>query len=145
MDAKDYRDYRTLYWTPDMDGPWSDAAAQRYVAGSYEGVHYRIPRGVTHASLDFLLGLPDLRYLSVQGPVTDDSAVNQIESLEHVTLLTRSKVALAVDRLPHLHALGADARRDLTSIHALAGLQRLFLAGWSGPDLTFLGDKPRLV
>jgi hypothetical protein len=46
------------------------------------GVHYRIPRGVKHASLEFLLALPDLRYLSVQGPVTDDSAVNKIESLD---------------------------------------------------------------
>jgi hypothetical protein len=72
---------------------------QRYVAGGYEGVHYRIPRGVKHASLEFLLPLPGLRYLSVQGPVTDGSAVNAIGSLERLTLLTRSKVPLAVDRL----------------------------------------------
>jgi hypothetical protein len=128
-----------------MDGPWSDTAAERYVAGGYEGLYYRLPRGVKHASLDFLRPLPDLRYLSVQGPVADDSAVNAIESLEHLTLLTRSRVPLAVDRLHYLHHLGVDAQRDLTGIHGLTGLQRLYLAGWRGPDLSFLGDKPMLV
>jgi len=128
-----------------MDGPWSQAAVERYVAGGYEGLHYRLPRGVTHASLEFLLALPGLRYLSVQGLVTDDSAVNAIESLEHLTLLTRSKVPLAVDRLHGLHHLAVDARQDLTGVRGLIGLQRLYLAGWRGPDLSFLGDKPRLV
>jgi hypothetical protein len=142
---KDSRDYRTLHWTPDMDGPWSDDAARRYVEGGYEGVNYQIPRGVKHASLDFLLPLPGLRYLSVRGPVTDDSAVNEIESLEHVTLLTRAKMPLAVDRLQHLHHLAITARQDLTSMQPLAGLQRLYLAGWRGADLSFLGNKPALV
>jgi hypothetical protein len=71
--------------------------------------------------------------------------VNAIESLEHLTLLTRSKVPLAVDRLHYLHNLGVDAQRDLTGIHGLTGLQRLYLAGCRGPDLSFLGDKPMLV
>ncbi|RSM50527.1 hypothetical protein DMB66_43225 [Actinoplanes sp. ATCC 53533] len=142
---KDHRDYRTLHWAPDIDGPWSDAAAERYVAGRHDGVHYRIPRGVKHASLEFLLPLPGLRYLSVQGSVTDDSAVNAIESLEHLTLLTRSKVPLAVDRLHRLHDLAVDAREDLTGIRGLPGLQWLYLAGWRGADVSFLGDKPRLV
>jgi hypothetical protein len=63
-----------------MDGPWSDAAVRRYVEGGYDGVRYLIPRGVKHGSLEFVLDLPGLRYLNVQGPVTDDSAVNGIES-----------------------------------------------------------------
>lgn len=75
----------------------------------------------------------------------DDSAVNEIKSLEHLTLLTRSKVPLTVDRLQRLHHLTVDARQDLTSVRALAGLQRLCLAGWRGLDLTFLGNKPKLV
>jgi len=143
--VKDYRDYRTLYWTPAMDGPWSEVAAERYVAGAYEGVHYRIPQGVKHASLEFLLPLPDLRYLSVAGPVVDDSAVNAIDTLEHLTLLTRSKVPLAVDRLSRLHHLAIDARPDLSSLGGLPGLMRLYIAWWRGPDLSFLGDKPMLA
>ncbi|WP_433372248.1 hypothetical protein ACQPZX_49080 [Actinoplanes sp. CA-142083] len=144
MGGKDHRHYRTLHWTPDMDGAWSDDAARRYIAGGYEGVNYRIPRGTTHASLDFALSLPGLRYLSVHGKVADDSAVNQIGSLESLTLLTRSKVPLAVDQLHHLEFLGVTARKDLGSMQDLIGLQRLVIAGWQGADLTFLGTKPAL-
>jgi hypothetical protein len=143
--VKDYRDYRTLYWTLDRDGPWSDAAVERYAAGGYEGVHYRTPPGVKHASLEFLLPLPDLRYLSVQGSVRDDSAVNAIESLESLTLLTRSKVPLAVDRLHRLHDLAVDAREGMTGIRGLTELQRLYVAGWRGADVSFVGDKPKLL
>jgi hypothetical protein len=65
--------------------------------------------------------------------------------LEDLTLLTRSKVPLAVNRLRRLDALAVTARADITGMQALTALQRLYLAGWKGPDLSFLGDKPNLV
>jgi hypothetical protein len=48
----------------------------------------------------------------VYGRVADDSAVNTMESLEHLELLTRSTAPLAIDRLHRLHNLVVDARPD---------------------------------
>jgi hypothetical protein len=141
---KDYRDYRTLYWTGEMDGPWSPATVERYVSGGYDGLLYRPPRGVKHRTLDFLLELPGLRSLTVQCHVADDSAVNEIGTLEQLQLLTRSKVPLAVDRLHQLQNLAVDARQDLSGVQGLTGLEAVYVAGWRGPDLSFLGDKPNL-
>ncbi|HET6152576.1 MAG TPA: hypothetical protein VFE15_06445 [Marmoricola sp.] len=74
----------------------------------------------------------------------DDSAVNEIESLEHLVLLTRSAVPLAVDRLHRMHNLAVDARSDLSGITVLTGLRALYVAGWRRDDLSFLGNKPNL-
>lgn len=127
-----------------MDGPWSRAAVERYNTGGYNGLLYRPERGVKHKSLDFLLELPGLQSLTVQCRVADDSAVNEIDSLEHLVLLTRSNVPLAVDRLHELRNLVVDARADLSTIRSLTELQALCVAWWRGPDLSFLGDKPKL-
>jgi hypothetical protein len=113
-----------------MDGPWSRAAVDRYVTGGYDGLLYRPARGTTHRSLEFLLELPGLRSLTVYARVVDDSAVNDIESLEQLTLLTRSKVPLAVEWLSRLHNLAVDARPDLNAIRGLHQLQALYLAWW---------------
>ncbi|MEV5630275.1 hypothetical protein [Micromonospora tulbaghiae] len=141
---KDHRDYRTLHWTVEVDGPWSPTAVERYITGGYDGLLYRAPRGVKHRSLEFLLQLPGLRSLTVHGRVADDSAVNEIESVEHLVLLTRSPVPLAVDRLQRLHSLTVDARPDMSGVRGLTGLEALYLAWWHGTDLSFLGDKPHL-
>ena len=141
---KDHRDYRTLHWTAEMDGPWSPAAVERYVTGGYDGLLYRPPRGVEHRSLEFLLELPGLRSLTVHCHVADDSAVNEFATLEHLELLTRSTVPLAVDRLHQLQNLAVDARQDLSGVRGLTGLEALYVAGWRGTDLSFLGEKSSL-
>ncbi|BFU46462.1 hypothetical protein [Krasilnikovia sp. MM14-A1004] len=139
----DLRDFRTLRWSAD-EGPWSSAASARFAADGYEALSFQAPRGLKLGTLDFVRDLPGLRGLSIDAPVLDDSAVNDLAELEYLSLVTGSRKPLAVDRLERLTSLVVTGRRDLLTIGPLARLCSLVVAGSAGSDMRFLGDKPLL-
>jgi hypothetical protein len=133
-----------MWWQPD-DGPWSEAATQRYLDGGYHGVYLQLGRGTKSPHLEFLREVPGLRYLEVNGKVIDDTAAFRIPELEELILLTGSKRAIpTLEDLAELGRLGIDDRPGKESIRHASKLQHLTIWRWKGPDLRFLASSSQL-
>lgn len=125
------------------DQPWTLRDTERYHAGGYNGVKLYPERG-SKLTLEFVRDLQGLRYVEVSGPVADDTPVFDVPALEDLTILTGSKKPLRLEALPLLRRLAVHHRPGLEGVASLPGLTSLFVGRWQGPDLAFLGDKPKL-
>jgi hypothetical protein len=131
-----------MWWMPNEHpwaegvGAWTDAAPRAYVNGEYNGVYYQFERAVRHTNLNFLRVLPHLRYVEINGRVTDDTAVFGLPNLEELILLTRCRRPIPEIRAP-LKRLAFDDRPGKERLATLSALQGLVVWGWRGQDLQF--------
>lgn len=124
--------------------PWTPRDTDRYHDGGYNGVSLW-PESGNRTRLDFVRDLQGLRCIEVHGgPVTDDVAVFDVPTLEHLTLLTRCRKPLRLACLPLLRTVVVRARPGLESVASLPELTQLCVVRWQGSDLTFLGEQPKL-
>lgn len=125
------------------DRVWTDEDSRRYRENECDTVVVSLS-GRSRVTLDFVRELPGLRCVYVEGPVKDDTPVFDVAGLESLTLLTRSKKPLSLDRLPLLRELAVHDRPGIEGIRELRSLRELTVVRWEGKDLAFLGDKPEL-
>ncbi|MGW0215122.1 hypothetical protein ACWDXH_12085 [Micromonospora chokoriensis] len=128
------------------DGVWREADTRRYVEGGYDSVFLAVDGDVGRTlDLSFLLGLPDLRRVAIEGPLRDDTLVFELGGLLGLSLMTRSKKAVRLDLTPMLDTLVLSQRPGLETIGGLSALHHLTIDRYAGSDLALLGVKSELV
>jgi hypothetical protein len=135
-------DYDVLWWDVREQGEWGAEAEDRYREDEHNGVFCTLGRV---PNLDFVRGLPGLRYVEIIGRVTDDRAVFDVAGLQEAILLTRCKKPLPLELPPSLLRLAVDDRPAMEAVGSLPQLRELVVWLWKGTDLRFLGDQPRLT
>ncbi|GAB3938461.1 hypothetical protein GCM10029976_052980 [Kribbella albertanoniae] len=93
-------------------------------------------------SLDFLSGLPELKYLEIEGRIADDSQAFEVAGLRELVLLTKGQAAVPAVRSESLEVLAVDDRAGAIDLAGLPALTRLTLWSSSRSDLGFLRSAP---
>jgi hypothetical protein len=107
--------------------------------GGCDGVFYQFRSPVRHADVAFLSELPGLRYVEVDGQVSDDTAMFGVSGLEEIILINRCRLPI-----PEIAAVGMKRlcvfgnRPGLERVSALGNLRDLIIYGWKGEGLRFL-------
>jgi hypothetical protein len=125
-------------------GDWSDDARLRFEDGRYDGVFYRFRSPTKHSDLAFLNDLSGLKYVEIDGPVRDDTSVFGLPLLEEAVLLTRCRRPIPAIKTYNLRVVGFDDRPGKENLAASPMLEDVGIAGWKGPDLSFVSGMRSL-
>ncbi|WP_158694444.1 hypothetical protein [Streptomyces canus] len=134
-------DYSVLNWRADGSIDEHELGRQ-YHSGEFNGLFLRVSGSARLGSLDFLSSLPDLKYLEIEGRVTDDSQAFEIAGLRELVLLTRGQVAIPAGRNASLTTLAVDDRAGAIDLAGFPALARLTLWSSGRSDLGFLRSAP---
>jgi hypothetical protein len=127
-----------LQWNSSFDGPWSREAVRRYREGGFDGLSLAAGGGWTPVDLDFVTELPGLRMLDVQAKVRNDLAPFHVTTLEDLTLVTGSRLAVPDMVQPALRRLCLTERPGLEIAARWPELDWFRLGTWRGTDLRML-------
>ncbi|WP_406132511.1 hypothetical protein [Streptomyces zaomyceticus] len=136
-------DYNTLIWDVRRDVDF-DGMLSAYSEGNCDGIYLRLQSGVELDHLDFLAGLPGVRYVEVNGSVRDDSRAFKLPGVVELVLLTRSQAPVPVELGDSLRSLAVDDRPGVLGSAGFARLRALTLWSFGRPDFRFLTDASNL-
>jgi hypothetical protein len=122
-----------------------DQLRDEYISAvDYSGVYLKVERGFKLDDVQFLEDFPDLRYVELQGKVTDDSWAFRLPETREIILLTRCLVKIPDLAGSKLQRVAIDSRPGLESLAQLTRLGDLTIWLWRGTDFTFLGEQQNL-
>jgi len=133
-----------LHWKVSFDGPWSEIAEDRYRQGGFDGLSLVPSSAWVPSDLDFLYRLDGLRSFSLNAKVKNDIAAFKIPSLEHLSLVTGSRLRVPEEIQPLLLRLVMTDRPGVDVQTHWPALESLRLGAWKGTDLQLLNGTLNL-
>ncbi|MFF4573524.1 hypothetical protein [Streptomyces sp. NPDC001410] len=138
-------EFKVMRWHGGFDGPWGEAAVERYRRGGFDGLSLVPGADWAPRSLEFVRDLPGLRYLSLTARVSDDLEAFRIEGLEDLTLVTGSRRRVPETVQPRLRALCLTDRPGVDVASRFPRLERLRVGTWRGTDLEMICGAEHLT
>lgn len=138
-------EFRVMRWYSSMDGAWSPEASQRFRDQGFDGLAIVPSRDWIPQNFDFLEELEGLRSFSFTGKLRDDLSAFRIESLEDLTLVTGSKLAVPAAIHSRLRRLVLTDRPGLIVKSRWPGLLALRVGEWKASDLQMLDAADKVT
>jgi len=137
-------DYRIMQWHSAMDGPWSPEATRSFQQGGFDGLVVIPNADWTPQDLSFLADLEGLRSFSFTGKLRNDLAAFAVPTLEDLTLVTGSKLAVPEVAQARLSRLCLTDRPGITLYQHWPNLEWLRVGVWKATNLSMLEKAARL-
>lgn len=130
-----------------VTGPWTQDAAATLQAGGIDYLYLNHTAGFSEPDLDFLEAWPGVRRLHVLDHRLRDirgihTLGGSLEKLDLGRVDPRAKIDLGL--LPHLKTLSGSWRQLGPTLDRLHHLERMWVADFTGPDLTALSSHGEL-